>query len=245
MLFRVNQIDELFSVVWFSLNPVSVQSNGRVFTTANQVDHQRISRDYARYLTSGKTLEDFFDRQIIVCNYSNARAPVQDLWTTSLKRVYNTPVFIGKQRQTRVSYHVIRLEDVSSKYPIQMSTKQLALLHGIETDFEDLLDLYDHHEIAFKFVDIKDGKCFVSNSLPGMRTGNFPEIVVGVKNDQTFWVPSTFTIQERFYCSKFPSKCTYFSTDQRNTNRHEETCTDTTEVKSSQVDFNFLLCRLT
>ena len=170
-------------------------------------------------------------------------------YRSTIKEVHKRPIFIGISRHRKTSeapvYHVISLKQVESLRPIRMSEKLIASLFGLRTDFDHLIDLYQHHSVKFKFLHVemnpknaKDGR-HVSESLnlPGQRmfSKNCKEIRVGVcKKNQTYWIPSSMFVSKQIFCRKNPDTCRYSDHRETIVRKHEESCLSEPIIKTKR-----------
>ena len=234
MIVEVNGVESKFVAVYIAVMQKKFRftSHNNKYKFADQNDADLLVRNYTQFKLSGKNMDDWFDREVILCRRLKSSSTV---FTTSIKKVNRTPVFIGHRGLK--AYYVLKLDELYAKFPIQMTLSQLTRLNGIFARFQDLEDLYSDHDINFRFLEIKKGRAFDSECLPGQRQGNFKTILVGNAGDKWFWMPPTFVITERYKCDKFPGKCTYWTYDQRNLNRHKESCVAETKVISDQISY--------
>ena len=203
------------------------------FELENRLEADQICREWVRYHVSGKSMSDYFNREIVACKRDTNSAD-EIRFKTNIKTVSKDPIFIGISGG---KYHVISHDKIISKFPIQMSELQIAKLFQLHSHFHTLPDLYRYHPVNFKFVEVKGGKCYVSENVPGERQGDFFTITVGKSKDKTYWVPSSFPITKRYYCTKWPGKCQYWSLKANNTLRHMESCEVDSKIVSHQIDY--------
>ena len=236
MIVEIPNVCQKFVTVYLTCHAKKfrfIRFNADVYHLADLSDAAQICREFARFQTSGLTLDQFFDREIVVCRY-DSRHVNSMTFKTQQKIVSRTPIFIGKAK----AFHLIGLDQVVAKYPIQMTEQQLAKLFHLHGSFNSLPELYRYHPVSFKYVEVKSGKCYQTDDLPGVRRGNHFTITVGKsKNGKTFWVPASFTISKLYRCTKFPGKCLYTSLHAATTLRHMETCESESKIEAHQIEY--------
>ena len=206
---------------------------------ADHTDRIDLERTYARWKISNLTLDEFFDVKVVVCPEitSSIDQPFA-LYRSTIKQTDKRPIFVGLGRQKKAKfYRVIKLHQVKSLRPIEMTEKTLAQLFGLTTKFDNLVDLYRTYDVKFKFLlvnmqqkRIRDGK-MVSESpdVPGERmfADNCKEIRVGKSHTgKTFWVPYTMFVNKKIFCRKNPDSCAFWCHKAYDLERHEQTCID-------------------
>ena len=238
MIIHVRDIDSKFLasyVTWkckkFRLVRMFHAGRQNLFTFADPQDLAEAEHNFTSFQSSGKTLDEWFDREIIVCKGRNKTA---ETFVTNIKKVTRTPLFIGC---VKTKFHVVNIDEIVAKYPIEMTARQLCQLNGIHSDFEELEDLYSRYAISFRFLEVDKNHCFETPSLPGMRPGGFKTILVGKSKNRTYWMPPTFKVSQRLRCTKYPGKCFYWTLDRFNLNRHTESCVDESKVICDQKSY--------
>ena len=231
-----------------------IKKNFRHFY-ADKNDYREMERAYARWKISGVTLGEYFNAQIVICNeitradltYSQGGDNLP--YRLTIKKFDLRPIFIGVGRKRHHvdnnPYHVIKLKQVESVRPIQMSEKLIADLYGLPTNFTHLIDLYNNYDVKFKFLHVelnpkrvKDGR-YVTESLdvPGERlfADNCKEIRVGRSTKGiTYWIPSSIKVGKQIYCRKNPDLCWYSDHREAVVRKHESTCQSEPVVKSKE-----------
>ena len=133
------------------------------------------------------------------------------------------------------------MNDLKAKKPIKMPLSALFSIYDIHHEFvhssiDECKRLEQIHNVIIKFYHLDKNKGYWASDLPGTR--HLPggqEINIAVKNNEHYWLPSSNLITERFYCTKMPNKCQFWSNRKPNTDRHEETCSDETIIRARQV----------
>ena len=195
---------------------------------------RRIKSDFDDFKSRQVDHESYFDRSIIVFKQTKSKSPFQ----TSTESVSKKPVFICKS--TRDKYCLTEtLDTLKAKKPIKMSLEHIFSIYDIHHDFVDssideCIDLENIHNVECRFYHLDKNKAYWSADLPGFRNGDGRIINIAIKDEDFYWLASSNLIEERFYCGK-TSKCNYWATDRRDRDRHEETCSDESIVRSKQV----------
>ena len=130
------------------------------------------------------------------------------------------------------------LNQLKAKKPIKMALKHILSIYNIHHDLvesiDDCLALENIHNVECRFHHLDKNKAYWSADLPGFRNGDGQVINIAIKDGDFYWLASSNLIEERFYCEK-TAKCTFWSDNKRNKERHEDTCSDESIVRSKQV----------
>lgn len=236
MIIRVHSVPEKFAVIWFTVQGRKHRFLNRtqsIYEFADEEVETQVLECYEFFVRSNKSIDDFFDRDVIECS----KSPRSQRFTTSVKKVSRVPVFIGKRTSPAETYYFIPLMELLTKCPIEMTEEQIVKMWNIHDTFDYLTELYERHSINFKYVEVRANKCHISDDLPGQRQGDHKTIVIGKSKDRkkTFWVADTYLIIERLYCTKFPGKCLYWSEKSNHLQRHMDSCVDEPQIISNQV----------
>ena len=200
---------------------------------------RRIKSDHADFKSRKTDLETYFDRSIILFKQSNPDQP----FITSIQSVEKRPVFVCKNKKGKYCL-TETLDQLKAKKPIKMALKHILGIYNIHHDLvesiDDCLALENIHNVECRFHHLDKNKAYWSADLPGFRNGDGQVINIAIKDGDFFWLASSNLIEERFYCEQ-TSKCTYWADNRYNKDRHEETCSDESIVRSKQVLISTIL----
>ena len=236
-------VDQAFLHVWLSIFRIKNEDlqlragrgTGRTKFISNPSLMRRIKTDHADYKSRKTDLETYFDRSIIEFKRSDQRYA----FNTSIESVSKQPVFVCKSKN---KYCLTEsLDQLKAKKPIKMSLKHIFSIYDIHHDFvdssiEECLALENAHNVECRFYHLDNNKAYWSADLPGFRNSGNRIINIALKDGIYYWLASPNLIEERFFCAQ-TAKCRYWSDDRRNRDRHEETCSDESIVRSQQVTY--------
>ena len=239
MSFVVKGVDNLFVASFLSLNSISESflsikkvNSKLMITNPNILD--RIHKDFSNFKDSKLSLDDYFDRDIIICNLDQ-RTRYYKIKKYELKR---KTIILGKNKK---SIHSIRTDQLISDRPIRMNLSTLMSIYGKEfegNDSNQLVRLDTSDKIGITFFWVKGKTAHLTNNLPGASTGKY-NIKIGHNGKDWFWLPSDNLIRKTYVCQENKGKCK-FETDRKHVlDRHKKTCTDKTKVISKQVNRHY------
>jgi len=197
---------------------------------------RRIKTDHGDYKSRKTDLESYFDRSIIEFKQSKSNFP----FMTSIESISKQPVFVCKG--PKGNYRLTEpLNQLKAKKPIKMSLKHIFSIYDIHHDFvdssiEECLALENAHNVECRFYHLDENKAYWAADLPGFRNSGNRIINIALKDGIYYWLASPNLIEERFFCAQ-TAKCRYWSDDRRNRDRHEETCSEESIVRSQQVPY--------
>ena len=203
----------------------------------------RIRRAHRAFGVSGKTLENFFDSQIVEFKSYRINRP----YTTDCEAIARSPIvlcFMDKGRGLEYKYGT-RTTDLKIVKPIQVSLSYLFAMYGISdtpesldpnhlASFEEKYGLNIHlHELR------DDGRGHKSGSLPPPNDIGHTNIYIGLKDGLFYWLGKQLC-SKNYFCTKLPGKCSYQTSHYSNYQAHIAACTDKTIVKADQVKYGYL-----
>ena len=159
-----------------------------------------------------------------------------------MEEISRPPVFIGvvNRGSKKQVYHAITLDNVKPKYPIKMPLKMIFELNGIDFAGNNLEKAAFDLKINIVCREIIDKKAYKTRKTNGQLWGATKSIKIGFDKTSHYWLPLSFK-DSTYLCSKTQS-CFHEVHDRKdNMNRHEETCSDETKVKTKQR--NYGLCK--
>ena len=200
------------------------------FTLVDESDIEQFNVKLYNYQRSGLTLAEFFDVQIVHC-FSRA-----SMWHTSVQNLTRRPIFVGGG-QSSLTFKIIKLSMVHTTNLVTASPQIIARMYGLYGSFSCLTDFYRTYPINFKFFRVDDKTVYESDSLPGENMKSTKTVYVGKSESNVFyWFSKSYSrIKKRYYCTRFPGVCTYWSTRSSNTEEHEKTCVSETKINAKQV----------
>ena len=191
----------------------------------NQNLIDKITADYQTFCASGKSLEDFFGRQI-----------VHGSQTEKLKRIFiaheeisKQPLFLIKNRNHKLIYGW-NFNELRARKPIKMALEHICAMHGKPYAIFKFDEIPEYIHV----VSVSNGKAFIDQNMPGEPI-TAEKILVGHEDGTWFWIPNEEIIDKLYRCRVLPGRCLYSTTEHTNFLSHESTCTDKTTVKSKQI----------
>ena len=238
---HLSGVDQAFLHLWLSVFKIKEdelhlrgeRGRGRAQFINNPSIVRRIKSDHEDYKARKTSLQAYFDRSIIEFRRSDQRY----VYNTSLESVSNHPAFVFK---TKGKYCLNQpLDELKAKKPIRMSLKHIFSIYDIHHDFvdssiEECLALEDSHNVECRFYHLDGNKAYWTSELPGFRNLDRQIINIAVQNGNFYWLASSNLIEERFYCQK-TAKCNFYARDKFNQERHEDSCSPVSIVRSKQV----------
>ena len=193
-----------------------------------------IRDQYSKYKAAkGVKMEQFFNRQIIICN----RSRENDYIVLNIKEISKTPIFLVKTKHGAYLWGY-KLSDFKAQKPIKMSAELIYGLYGMDgiLDLDDIPDFVNLYEI----IKVKSSiiPC-ITGDTPGESNEPNP-ILIGYDEFATYWVTHRDMVKTMYYCDKFPGKCAYQTVDSSNMKKHLECCTDKPILNCRQVNIHTL-----
>ena len=242
-------VDGLFLAVYIAkhqLKPRDLNLSERSFIRNFDIIHQ-IKQSYRSFQTSGMSIEDFFNTQVVSFEASHENRS----FLTNTVEVIRSPSMVFKinKGRNRSNYTIgVPFDKIKLNTPIKMSLNHIFAIHGITDDFdsdhlEGMFELEDRHHINIHLYLLNDNMRGYRNSrIPGTRAIYHKDIYIGMRDNQFYWIKKNLTTK-RYYCAKpgMLGKCCYWSTNPDNTRRHEVECSDQTKIRADQVKSWILL----
>ena len=177
-------------------------------------------------------MEQFFNRQIIICN----RSRENDYIVLNVREITRRPLFLVKSKHGALFWGY-ELKDFRAQKPVKMSAELIFGLYGVPgtLDMQNIPDFVNLYEL----LEIQDvvHPCRTMNT-PGESNEPNP-ISIAYDETDTFWVTHQDLVKTVFTCEKFPGKCMYHTVDKPNFNRHMASCTDQPILTSRQVNIHY------
>ena len=177
---------------------------------------------FQKYKQSGLTLDEFFDREIVVVRINNGQGIVRK------SEFSKKPLILAKSDKNQ--NFLFGDFQVTCKKPIKMP-------------LSIILDMGNYKNVdSLDFTDCVKGLCLVKveNGVAftdGETTSLEGDFFIGKNGNDYFWIPDKSCIERRFYCRKLPSVCCVYFKTKYNRDNHEPACKTETQVKTKQVTF--------
>ena len=193
-----------------------------------------IRDQYAKYKAAKNVkMEQFFNRQIIICNESRGN----DYIVLNIKEISKMPIFLVKTKNGTYLWGY-QLSDFRAQKPIKMSVGLIYGLYGIDgtLDLEDIPDFVNLYEV----IKVKSSiiPC-ITGETPGESNEPNP-VLVGYNESGTYWVTHRDLVRTMYYCDKYPGKCAYQTVNSSNMKKHLECCTDKPILNCRQVNILYV-----
>ena len=201
---------------------------------------ERIRRAHRSFLVSGKTLENFFDSQIVEFKSYRINQP----YTTECEVITRPPIVLcclhkGRIRGMEYQYGITTTE-LKIVNPIQVSLAYLFAMYGIfdtpeSLDPNHLASFEEKYGLNIHLHELRDdGRGHKSGSLPPPNDGGHTNIYIGLKDGLFYWLGKQLC-SRKYFCTRLPGKCSYQTPHHNQFAAHMAVCTDKTIVKADQV----------
>ena len=261
MIILKSEIDSLFLHAWIKYHKITIdqlelkpaKQNSRVqkYKITSEVVLGQLQEDYSLFLQSKKSVEDFFNVDIITfkCN-------AQNNYFTSKTKCHDRRIIILCQKRMSSLYMLegVSLAELNSTHPIEMSLKSILSIYDIQEPLNilplDELNIYgfeDRHQVCIDIYKRNGNMCQKYWNIPGNRDPPWSpkhRVKVAVDNldkpdpPKLFWIPCDSLITKELFCTRLPGVCAYSTTLLQNLEKHELTCSDETVIESKQVTLN-------
>ena len=231
-------LDSKFVACYLAVNQIDYSDLGltklRNWTIiSNQKIVNDIKKHHQNFLMSGKSLDDFFNRQIVIVRETRGRKSIPQL-IIETEVINSTPVFLTVDAKKRVK-HGAKLNHYTANKPIKMPLDLIFQIHGkiCPEGFPDNFPTY------VETYPVISNQAVKNQNASGKSKS--PEVIrIGQNGPNWFWIPNEKMIITQYKCMKFPNKCVYKTDDWPNYQKHLAKCTDQTVVVSKQVSFQVL-----
>ena len=231
-------IDTVFLHTWLNYRGLSLDKlapclikRNRKFQISDNRLLESIFGDYIRFKKSKISIDDFFDRQIIIArgNKKNFKLTVD--------RIVRQPIFIFQNKHKNFVFGV-NLKELSSTKVIPCPLEVLFDIYGLQERPKNLSLFQPKCGRTFSVLKVLKDKAFVDIDSAYAA----PDIPIGHNQKTFYFIPTEKLIQKRFFCRKFPDQCHYVSKRDEDRKKHESICTNETIIKSKQVNFRKVSC---
>jgi len=254
-----SEVEQLFLHSWLKVHKLEVeQLDLRSKKNRTRVVHEiscpiivsQLISDYEDFKKSGKTVENYFDVDILFCK-QNGKNTFSAVKREPPKRSMII-LFRTKNNEFDFADHPI-----TTKEPIEMSLKSILSIYGISETVKilplqqiNVRDLEDKYKICLDLYRKVGNMGQLHYDFPGFREPSWtPKHRIKIAIDHMeipylpkfYWIPCDQLITTEHFCTKMPGKCGYSTFELYNLERHEKTCSDETKIVSKQVFFSFLI----
>lgn len=174
-------------------------------------------------LETGKTLNDFLNRQIIPVAVNNGLAQVD------LTEIENYPIFIAKHPTHKNCYQYGPFS-VWSNHPIKMPLNYILRMNNLPLVNNIEFDSCPPH---IQLVKVENGIAFTDGETVGHLSGS---VIIGKSESDYYWISNPEIIQRRFYCTNLPGVCDVFFQTRQQKDRHMSICSSESKIVSQQVE---------
>ena len=224
-------IDTVFLHTWLNykgiyldkLAPCLIKRNKKFLITDQRL-LEHIFADYIRFQKSKLAIDNFFDRQIIIAKGN------KNNFKLSIDRIVRKPIFLFQNTNTNFLFGV-SLKELTSTKVIPCPLEILFDIYGLQERPRNLSLFQPKCGRTFSVFKVLKDKAFVDIDSVYAT----PDIPIGHNQMTFFFIPSEKLIQKRYFCRKFPDQCHYYSKHEQNRSKHENICSNETDIKSKQV----------
>ena len=209
----------------FSLDRLELKKLGKKYNLSNPIIIKNLEYSYIEFLQSGKSLDEFFDRQIIICRGSNK------LFKITVDIINRTPVFIFQTSKNNTYLFGPDMSNLTSTNAIPCDLKIIMNMYGISKWPKNLNVFEPECGRTVSLYKVLNGK-----ALFDIESGlEIAEIPIGLYKKQYFFIPNPKLIKGRYFCRKYPDECLYNSTRSNNRDQHEQICSNDSIITAKQV----------
>ena len=184
-----------------------------------------IKETYKTFVSSKMNLEEFFRCQLVYVNVTR-----NGVFHIECSEIRSFPVFMVSDRKNRVQ-HGVEISQLNSDKPIKMPIDLIFAVYGRRCP-ENFSPRNVPEDV--EIYTVVDSQAVNTPDSSG-RSKCKEVILCGYDGACYYWLPNRSLVQKQFKCTKYPGKCLYKTNQSCHFNRHLETCTDETTVKSKQV----------
>ena len=209
-----------------SLEPF-LKKLGHIYVINDPLIVNPIKESYLQYLQCGKLLEDFFDRQIIICRGYNKK-----LFKIKVDRIERIPIFLYQTTQKNTFLFGPTQSNLTSTNAIPCDLKIIMGFYGISKWPKDLRDFEPECGRTVSVYKVLKGKAYYDIE----SVNELADIPIGKFKKQFYLIPNPKLVKGRFFCQKYPDQCHYNSPRMDNRDKHEKNCSDDSIISAKQVN---------
>ena len=188
-----------------------------------------IKSDFSRFQVSGQSLDDFFDRQIII-----ARGYNKTLFKIKVDKIDRIPIFLYQTTKNNTLLFGPGQTNLTSTNAIPCDLNIIMAFYGIRKWPKDLSDFEPECGRTVSVYKVLNGKAYFDIE----SVSCLADIPIGKYQNQYYFIPNRKIIKGRYFCQKYPDKCHYNNTRSNNRDKHEKICSDDSITSAKQVYFN-------
>ena len=251
-----SEVEQLFLHSWlkvhkFEVEQLDLRSKKKRNDVVNEIGcpiiESQLKSDYEDFKKSGKTVENYFDVDILFCKQNG-----QNNFCAINREPLNRNVII--LFRTKKDKFDFANHPIITKAPIEMSLKSILSIYGISETVKilplqeiNVRDLEDKYQICLDLYRKVGNMGQLHYDFPGFREPTWtPKHRIKIAIDHMeipylpkfYWIPCDQLITTEHFCTKMPGKCGYSTFKLCHLERHEKTCSDETKIVSKQVFFS-------
>ena len=207
------------------LEPHLVKSRWSYFIK-NTIITDKLEQDYSRYRMSGQTLDDFFERQIIICRGYNKK-----LFKFKVDKIERIPIFIYQTTSHNTYLYGPDMSNLTSTNAIPCDLKIIMGIYGLSKWPKDVSDFEPECGRTVALYKVLNGKAYYDIET----VSELADIPIGFLKKQYFFIPNAKLIKGRYFCQKYPDQCLFHTTKISDRGRHEKTCSNDSIITAKQV----------
>ena len=218
---------------WLNLNGYSLDhlqpyltKSRWLYSIKNSEITDKIKTDFSRFQESGQSLDDFFDRQIIICRGYNKK-----LFKITVEKIDRTPIFLYQTTKHNTFLFGPTLANLTATNAIPCDLRIIMSINGISKWPKDLTNFEPECGRTVSVYKVLSGKAYYD-----IESGSeIADIPIGKSRKQYYFIPNPKLIKGRYFCQKFPDECQYNSTRSNDRKKHEKICSNDSIVAGKQV----------
>ena len=210
----------------FSLDRLELKKLGKKYHLTNPIVINNLEYSYIEYLQSGKSLDEYFDRQIIICRGYN-----KQLFKITVESIDKTPIFIYQTTQKNTYLFGPNMSNLTSTNAIPCDLKIIMTMYGISKWPKNLTVFEPECGRTVSTYKVLNGKAFFDIES-GLEIADIP---IGLYKKQYYFIPNPKLIKGRYFCRKYPDQCLLNTTRQNDRDKHEQICSNDSIITAKQV----------
>ena len=226
-------IDTIFLHSWLNLKGISLaqltpclNKTRWSYKLADKSLTSQVKNEFATFLSSGKTMESFFQRDIIICRGYN-----KTNFKMTVEKIQQMPIFIFQTTQKNTFLYGPGFDNITATKAIPCDLKLLLSIYGVTESPKDITQFQPKCGKTVSVYKVINGKAFYDIE----SVCESPDIPIGKDRHTFYFIPDQKIIRGRYFCQKYPGQCLYNTPQIANRDKHEKTCSDKSILTSKQV----------
>ena len=186
----------------------------------------QVQQDYDSFLSSGKTLESFFQRDIIICRGYN-----KTKFKISVEKIQQIPIFIFQTTKNNTFLYGPGFDNITATKAIACDLQLILSIYGVTELPKDITQFQPKCGKTVSVYKVINGRAFYDIE----SVCESPDIPIGKDKHTFYFIPDQKIIRGRYFCHKYPGQCLFNSPQLANRDRHEKICSDKSILTSKQV----------